>query len=70
MELAQTEAGVGCPITMTFAAVPALRHEPGVAGQMHRLSGVVVYAPKAGQGAGKVFVPRDAAEIIRMHGGP
>ena len=41
-----------------------------VAGQMHRLSGVVVYAPKAGQGAGKVFVPRDAAEIIRMHGGP
>jgi putative acyl-CoA dehydrogenase len=24
----QTEAGHGCPITMTFAAVPALRHQP------------------------------------------
>jgi len=29
--LAQTEAGVGCPITMTFAAVPALRHQPDIA---------------------------------------
>jgi putative acyl-CoA dehydrogenase len=29
--LSQTEAGVGCPITMTFAVVPALRHQPEVA---------------------------------------
>ena len=29
--LSQTEAGVLCPLTMTFAAVPALRHEPGLA---------------------------------------
>jgi len=29
--LTQVEAGVGCPLTMTFAAVPALRHEPEVA---------------------------------------
>ncbi len=27
----QTEAGVGCPITMTFAVVPALRHQPEIA---------------------------------------
>jgi putative acyl-CoA dehydrogenase len=27
----QAEAGFGCPVTMTFAAVPALRAEPGVA---------------------------------------
>lgn len=27
----QTEAGVGCPITMTFAVVPALKHTPAVA---------------------------------------
>ena len=27
---AQTEAGAGCPITMTFACVPALRHQPDV----------------------------------------
>ncbi len=28
---AQVEAGHGCPITMTFAAVPALRHTPDLA---------------------------------------
>jgi len=28
----QLEAGHGCPITMTFAAVPALRHQPDLAG--------------------------------------
>ena len=27
--LAQVEAGVGCPLSMTFSAVPALRLEPG-----------------------------------------
>jgi putative acyl-CoA dehydrogenase len=29
--LDQVETGVGCPLTMTFAAVPALRHQPDVA---------------------------------------
>lgn len=29
--MGQVEAGVGCPITMTFAVVPALRHQPDVA---------------------------------------
>ncbi len=28
---AQVEAGVGCPLTMTFAALPALRHQPEIA---------------------------------------
>ncbi len=28
---AQVEAGHGCPITMTFAAIPALRHQPDLA---------------------------------------
>jgi putative acyl-CoA dehydrogenase len=32
MLLGQVEAGVGCPLSMTFAAVPALRAEPGLAG--------------------------------------
>ncbi|GAA3060997.1 acyl-CoA dehydrogenase family protein [Actinokineospora globicatena] len=27
----QVEAGHGCPISMTYAAIPALRHEPGLA---------------------------------------
>lgn len=31
--LYQIEAGVGCPITMTFAVVPALRHQPDVAAE-------------------------------------
>ncbi|HVS12698.1 MAG TPA: isovaleryl-CoA dehydrogenase [Thermoanaerobaculia bacterium] len=31
--LSQVEAGHGCPITMTFAAVPALRAEPAVAAE-------------------------------------
>jgi alkaline phosphatase len=33
--------------------------------QTRRLDGIVVYAPKAGAGAGKVFVPREAVELIR-----
>lgn len=31
--LTQVEAGVGCPLTMTFAAVPSLRREPELARQ-------------------------------------
>ncbi len=31
--LVQTEAGVCCPITMTYAAVPVLRNEPALAAQ-------------------------------------
>ncbi len=31
MLLGQVEAGVGCPLSMTFAAVPALRTEPALA---------------------------------------
>jgi putative acyl-CoA dehydrogenase len=30
MMLAQAEAGVGCPLSMTYAAVPALRHDDGL----------------------------------------
>jgi len=33
MLLGQVEAGVGCPLSMTFAAVPALRAQPELAGQ-------------------------------------
>ncbi|MBX7259612.1 MAG: isovaleryl-CoA dehydrogenase [Candidatus Hydrogenedentes bacterium] len=31
--LSQTEAGVGCPLTMTFAVVPALRAQPEIAAE-------------------------------------
>jgi alkaline phosphatase len=40
-----------------------------IGGRTQRLSGIVVYAPKAGAGAGKVFIPRDAVELIRKSRG-
>ena len=33
MLLAQVEAGVGCPLSMTYAAVPALRAQPDLAAE-------------------------------------
>jgi putative acyl-CoA dehydrogenase len=32
-QLNQAEAGVGCPISMTFSVIPALRHQPEVAAE-------------------------------------
>ncbi|MEE2756367.1 MAG: acyl-CoA dehydrogenase family protein [Myxococcota bacterium] len=31
--MSQVEAGHGCPITMTFASIPALRHDAGIAAE-------------------------------------
>ncbi len=31
MCLSQAEAGTGCPISMTYSVIPALRHQPEVA---------------------------------------
>ena len=40
MLLGQVEAGVGCPVSMTFAAVPALRAQPDLAAEwIPRLTG-------------------------------
>ena len=33
MLLMQAEAGFGCPITMTYAAIPALRTQPELAAE-------------------------------------
>jgi putative acyl-CoA dehydrogenase len=41
----QTEAGHGCPISMTYAVVPALRHEPTLAAQYEPLLTSRVYDP-------------------------
>lgn len=35
----------------------------------YHLNGLVVYAPKAGAGAGKVFIPREAVNLIKKHQG-
>jgi len=41
----QVDAGHGCPISMTYAAVPALRTEPEVAGEWEPLLAAPVYDP-------------------------
>ncbi|MEU7529937.1 acyl-CoA dehydrogenase family protein [Saccharothrix sp. NPDC042600] len=40
-----TEAGHGCPMAMTYAAVPALRHEPALAARYEPLLTSRVYDP-------------------------
>src|ERR1700691_5979825 len=41
----QAEAGHGCPISMTYASVPALRHAPGLADRFEPLLGSCSYDP-------------------------
>jgi putative acyl-CoA dehydrogenase len=43
---AQAEAGFGCPITMTFAAVPALRAQPEIAAEWVPLLTAGTYDPE------------------------
>jgi alkaline phosphatase len=47
--------------------LPADKDILRIAGRPHRLEGIVVYAPMAGNAAGKVFVPGDAADLIRNY---
>jgi putative acyl-CoA dehydrogenase len=42
---AQVEAGHGCPISMTYAVVPALRHDPALAERFEPLLAAPVYDP-------------------------
>ena len=44
--LSQVEAGVGCPITMSFASVPALRQQPDVAAEWVPRVTATVYDPR------------------------
>jgi len=45
--LAQAESGFGCPISMTYAAVPALRAQPELAGQWEPRLSSLEYDPRA-----------------------
>jgi alkaline phosphatase len=47
--------------------LPANKDILRIAGKTHRLDGIVVFAPMAGNGAGKVFIPQDAATMIRNY---
>ena len=44
--MSQVEPGHGCPITMTFAAVPALRHQPDVAAEWIPRITAAAYDPR------------------------
>jgi putative acyl-CoA dehydrogenase len=45
MVWAQAEAGHGCPVSMTYACVPALRHAPDLAARYEPLLAAPVYDP-------------------------
>ncbi|MBW8874088.1 MAG: acyl-CoA dehydrogenase family protein [Acidobacteria bacterium] len=55
MLLAEVEAGVGCPLSMTYSAVPALRHQPELAAEWEPRLTSTVHDPRlipAGEKAG------------------
>jgi putative acyl-CoA dehydrogenase len=68
----QAEAGHGCPISMTYASVPALRHEPELAGRYGPLLGSRRYDPglrapggKAGLLAGMAMTEKQGGSDVR-----
>ena len=70
----QAEAGHGCPISMTYASVPALRHAPGLAGRFEPLLGSRSYDPglripdgKAGLLAGMAMTEKQGGSDVRAN---
>ena len=53
MMLAEVEAGVGCPLSMTYSAVPALRQQPDLAAEWEPRFASTVYDPRLVPAAGK-----------------
>ena len=47
MTAMQAEAGFACPTTMTFAAIPALRHQPELAAEWEPLLTATTYDPSS-----------------------
>ena len=71
---AQAEAGHGCPISMTYAAVPALRHSPALAATFVPLLAAQVYEPglappqrKAGLLAGMAMTEKQGGSDVRSN---
>ncbi|HSJ95295.1 MAG TPA: acyl-CoA dehydrogenase family protein [Gaiellaceae bacterium] len=74
MTLAQAEAGVGCPLSMTYSAVPALRADEVVAAAWARMLGNLVYDPvirpageKAGALMGMALTERQGGSDVRAN---
>jgi len=74
MLLAQAEAGVGCPLSMTYAAVPALRlddeltatWEPSLVGRTYE-PGLRPIAEKAGALVGMSLTEREGGSDVRRN---
>jgi putative acyl-CoA dehydrogenase len=74
LTLAEVEAGVGCPLSMTFAAVPALRAEPSLFDEWAPLLTSMVYDPglrpaanKAGALCGMAMTERQGGSDVRAN---
>ena len=74
LTLAEVEAGVGCPLSMTFAAVPALRAEPALVDEWAPLLTSTVYDPglrpaadKAGALCGMAMTERQGGSDVRAN---
>jgi putative acyl-CoA dehydrogenase len=70
----QAEAGHGCPISMTYACVPALRHAPSLAASYEPLLTAPVYDPglrppaaKAGLLAGMAMTEKQGGTDVRAN---
>jgi len=70
----QAEAGHGCPISMTYASVAALRQEPGLAARYEPLLTAPVYDPglripqtKAGLLAGMAMTEKQGGSDVRAN---
>jgi putative acyl-CoA dehydrogenase len=68
----QAEAGHGCPISMTYASLPALRHEPALAARFGPLLASRAYDPglrvpdgKAGLLAGMAMTEKQGGSDVR-----
>jgi putative acyl-CoA dehydrogenase len=74
LSLAQVEAGVGCPLSMTFAAVPALRAQPELAADWEPLLTSLQYDPglrpaaeKRGALCGMAMTERQGGSDVRAN---
>jgi putative acyl-CoA dehydrogenase len=70
----QAEAGHGCPVSMTYASIPALRHAPDLAGTFEPLLASASYDPglrvpagKAGLLAGMAMTEKQGGSDVRAN---
>jgi putative acyl-CoA dehydrogenase len=70
----QAEAGHGCPVSMTYACVPALRHSPALAAAYEPLLTAAVYDPglrvpagKSGLLAGMAMTEKQGGSDVRAN---